>query len=314
MNKESQINITLCLPTYNRKTIIKTLIQSLISEEANQITKILVIDDASQDGTFDSLKEFNSIENIRIIKNTDNLGYALNFLNCFHECETEFLIIGADDDIFFKRGIEEIVKEIDIRNPDYLSTRFVSPTSTRTVSQAREIGFHEIWDSAKHATGLIYKKAAVLEHENDLIKLLKSKNLAAYFFPQIILLTLMKASDKFLLFSPHEVAGIHPTGAEKTQLVDDEGMNYLSLSNVIQRHKDFIIFYEYLLKNNSYKKYCNEIAKLIKKQRLSLYENIEAGIAIEGGNLLTDFRRGLLEKVFGKVNPVRLISKFLNKG
>jgi glycosyltransferase involved in cell wall biosynthesis len=313
MNKESPLLTTLCIPTFNRKKAVYSLAQYLVSSEINLVTKIIIIDDGSSDGTFEALQEFNSIQNIKILKNETNLGYAYNFLRCFQKSDTKFVIMGTDDDLFYKIGIMDVQRQLQLHSPDFISTSFISSTSSRVNKSSKEINFDGIWDAAKHSPGLIYKRSSIAEVEKNLVNLLQRKNLAAFFYPQIILLTILKAANKLLIYSPIEVSGVHPIAHEKTQLLDGRGDHYHSLSNVVKRHQDFLIFYEELLENSNDANQHFQIKNLLMQHRLSFFDNIEAGIWIADSELINDFRRGGLNKMASYLNPKKYYLYFLKK-
>ncbi len=318
MNTESYFLTTLCIPTFNRKDLIYSLIQNLISEEINLISKIIIVDDGSTDMTFEALQEFNSIKNIKVYRNESTLGYAKNFLHCFHLSDTKFVIMGTDDDIFYKKGIQDIQKQLKYFDPDFISTFFKSLSSTRLKKSNKEIGFLQIWNAAKHAPGLVYKRESIILIEEKLLDLLERKNLAAFFFPQIILVTILKASNKLLIFSQIEISGTRLPNKAKTQLLDKNGHHYLSLSNLARRHQDFIIFYEELLQNSDYRNQRFNIKKLLLQHRSSLYENLKASLLSENIKLANDLRLGELKRIKSYFSPkkyyfffIEMVKKYL---
>jgi len=316
MTTESYFLTTLCIPTFNRRDVVYSLIQDLISEEINLISKIIVVDDGSTDMTFEALQEFNSIQNIKIYRNESNLSYAKNFLKCFHLSDTKFIIMGTDDDIFYKNGIQDIQKQLKSFDPDFISTRFKSLASTRIKKSRKEIDFLQIWNAAKHSPGIIYKRKSIISIEEKLLDLLERENLAAFFFPQIILATILKSSNKLLIFSEIEISRKRSSNQQKTQLLDQNGNHYLSLSNLTKRHNDFIIFYEELLQNSDYRNQHLNIKKLLLQHRSSLYENFKACLKSENIKLANDFRMGEQKKIISYFKPKKyyfLLMEMLKK-
>jgi len=300
--------ITLCIPTFNRSDSVSELLINITKQRINDIANILVIDDGSHDGTFKNLESFDSHQNIKVLANESNLGYARTFLRCFDECESEYLIMCTDDDAYSKEGVMEILDEIYSKKPDFISTSFISDDSARIHKKIKEIDFLDIWDSAKHSPGLVYKTSSILFAKESMIGLLRQNNLAAFFFPQIILLVLMKSNNLRLLTSSVEIASKHPNGSYKTQLTDQSGNVYLSLANVIERHKSFSAFYKLLIEDPLYKSHHSSLKQLLKSHENSLFSNIEAGIALEDSRLIKDFRRGGMLKLIN----LRLVSKLFS--
>tara|TARA_B100000035_G_C20973150_1_gene541973 strand:- start:248 stop:1183 length:936 start_codon:yes stop_codon:yes gene_type:complete len=300
--------ITLCIPTFNRASLVTDLIKSLIDSKVNDIANILILDDGSTDNTLEKIQGFESHNNIQVIANPTNLGVAKTFIRCFDECNTEYLIMMTDDDLFLKDGLIQTLEDIKLHNPDFIATTFKTTQNykSRNYKKISLLGFLDIWVAAKHSPGLVYKTSAMNCAKDILLDNLNRKNLAAYFFPQIILLTLMKANNLKLICSPSIIAVKDYTKSQSSQLVDELGASYLSLSNVIKRHLSFTEFYKSLIDNQLFKRHQQDLKKLLRVHKRSLYQNIEAGISLEDPSLISEFRRGSLIRFFR-------IRKFLRK-
>jgi glycosyltransferase involved in cell wall biosynthesis len=297
--------LTLCIPTYNRKQIVSELIDGLLRSGVNNIADILIIDDGSKDRTYQALMQFCSYKNIQVLANESNIGYARTFMRCFDECKTEYLIMCTDDDAFSKDGVLQILEEINSHKPDFISTTFNTSESTRKFNRISEISFLDIWDAAKHAPGLVYKTSALSSSKEAMNELLSKNSIAAFFFPQVILLTLMKCMNLKLITSPTVIARKHPNGSQETQLVDQSGNVYLSLSNVVDRHKSFSRFYQSLIEDSSFKEHLPALKRLLALHKSSLFSNIEAGIALEDPILIKEFRRGGIKKLLNIKSMLR---------
>lgn len=108
MNKK----VVAVVVTYNRKALLLENIECLLKQTSNDILDILVIDNASTDGTFESLKGY--IDDKKIIyKNTGaNLGGAGGFqfgIKYAAEKNYGFVWIMDDDCMPFENALEEFV-------------------------------------------------------------------------------------------------------------------------------------------------------------------------------------------------------------
>ena len=89
--------LTIAIPTYNRKELLKRALNSIIPQLNSQI-EVLVSDNASDDGTDEMITEYYPM--VRYIKNAKNMGWDYNFLQCYREAKGEYVIIlGSDDRI-----------------------------------------------------------------------------------------------------------------------------------------------------------------------------------------------------------------------
>jgi glycosyltransferase involved in cell wall biosynthesis len=265
--------LTIFLPTFNRCENVVKQIQFLISSQIDDYFKIVVINDGSSDQTESELLQFDSRPNIKTINHPENLGYAQTHINCFTICDTEYLIFLTDDDDYFPHSLSEAETLLEKLAPDFLSCSWQSTTSTRKFTTYGEISFFNIWKSAKHAPGLIYKVSAVQTVLSKLQNELHQDNLVAFFFPQIFILFNLKCTG-YKLFKTPLVIGKNPaSGAMTTNANDKHGNNYFSLNNVIERHMAFQDFYKKL----SLKFSCKEIVLIKDLHSLTLHNDVYRG-------------------------------------
>lgn len=281
----SSNKLTIFLPTFNRSKSIVNQIEFLIAEEIHKKYKIVVINDGSTDDTHHKLSELELDSNFSVIDNKENLGYAQTHINCFKMCKTDYLLFLTDDDEYFSRCILNIENLLDRLSPDFLSCSWNSSTSTRNFKSTKDISFYNIWKSAKHAPGLIYKVSPVLKFIDKLQIELKEKNLVAHFFPQIFLLFYMK-SNGYCLIQSSEVIGKNPvTGSLATNAKDENGNSYFSLSNAIERHLAFQNFYEDLSKEYNHK----EIELIKSLHSLTLHNQINQGLLLNFNEISQEY-------------------------
>lgn len=98
--------------TYNRKKLLAESIESLLNQ-TSQLTKIIIIDNASNDGTEEYLKEkklFNNI--VKYVRLKENLGGSAGFyygIQYAMEEEIDWICLSDDDAIFEKDFFEKII-------------------------------------------------------------------------------------------------------------------------------------------------------------------------------------------------------------
>jgi len=93
--------ISIIITTYNRKKYLKKAIDSVFTQSYKHY-EIIIIDDCSQDGTFEYIKEsYKHCENISIFRNNENLGPGKNRKYALQEkIKGEYIIFLDDDDVF----------------------------------------------------------------------------------------------------------------------------------------------------------------------------------------------------------------------
>jgi len=125
--------LTIAIPTYNRADCLRVLIDRL-SEEFAQVpnwasrVELVVVNNASTDGTHDYLEELKSRLNCRIFHNAENLGMDGNFIRCFEVATGRWLWLCSDDDLPMLGTIPMILDAVQGPGVDcgllYLPTRF----------------------------------------------------------------------------------------------------------------------------------------------------------------------------------------------
>lgn len=154
--------LTIAIPTYNRKDAILGNVTSLINSNVNKRYKILIIDNASPDGTYERLSKFSSAPNVKILKNEYNLGVTGNFIELIKECDTDYMLLTSDEDQVITENLEDLENFLRTFNPNFVATQFFLKRNKilvfyRGAKKTREIKPKEIWDSAFYFSGLVFK-------------------------------------------------------------------------------------------------------------------------------------------------------------
>ena len=87
--------LTIAIPTYNRKNLLKRALDSIIPQ-LNSNIELLVSDNASNDGTDKMMT--NCYLMVRYLKNEVNKGSDYNFLQCYKEARGKYVILLGSDD------------------------------------------------------------------------------------------------------------------------------------------------------------------------------------------------------------------------
>jgi len=91
--------VSIVVATYNGEQYIEAQLDSLLKQTWPNV-EIIVSDDCSKDNTLAVLERYAQHSNIRIIKNTTNLGYIKNFeMGCKH-ATGEYISLCDQDDIW----------------------------------------------------------------------------------------------------------------------------------------------------------------------------------------------------------------------
>ena len=104
------IKYSILVPLYNKKECLIKYFSKIVKQSFDNY-EIVVVDDASTDGSYEYLKD--SYKNIKVIRNSENhgLGYTRNVL--IHNAKGKYLIFVDPDDYIEIDLLSEIDKEIE---------------------------------------------------------------------------------------------------------------------------------------------------------------------------------------------------------
>lgn len=100
------MEITFCVPTYNRKDLLDRAIKSIINLPFEK--RIIISDNASSDSTKDyCVSLVNDFDYITYYRQSENIGFVNNTLFVIDKCVTEKVVILADDDYLLESAFAE---------------------------------------------------------------------------------------------------------------------------------------------------------------------------------------------------------------
>lgn len=177
----AESRLTIGIPTYNRKFSLMLILESLMATCEGELASLLIIDDASSDGTLELGSRYKS-QNIRFLQNTQNLGYALTFCRLLEECNTDYILVTTDDDEIDVAALGPLVSWLTSVQPDFAATQwfFQNGINQRAKKSASIIGPEQLRAASNLAPGLIYKRSACLPFIDKLKAYIKAKEISAF--------------------------------------------------------------------------------------------------------------------------------------
>jgi len=107
--------VSVIIPTYNRPEYLRKAIASAVRQTYRNI-EIIVSDDCSPDNPQAIIDEFQD-SRIRLRRNPQNLGIALNVTSAFKEAKGKYVASLNDDDLWNEDYLAKLVPYLDV-NPD----------------------------------------------------------------------------------------------------------------------------------------------------------------------------------------------------
>lgn len=114
---ENKFFISICIPSYNRPSGLKRLLESIDSKRhVNEIQIVICEDNAPKrpevKSVVDEYKK-NSPFQVKYIENQINLGHGANWRQCSNQADGEFLLYMGDDDDFIPGALDPFIDWID---------------------------------------------------------------------------------------------------------------------------------------------------------------------------------------------------------
>ncbi len=111
--------VTIGVPAYNAERFLPLTLESLVDQTYRDI-EIVVVDNASTDGTADVVREFAKRDDrVRYHRNERNIGAGRNFIRCVELTNTEFFRWQSADDYSAPTFVEQCVQVLDA-HPDVI--------------------------------------------------------------------------------------------------------------------------------------------------------------------------------------------------
>lgn len=103
--------ISVVMATFNGEKYIKKQLKSIISQ-TKKVDEIIIVDDCSSDNTVKLIEQFKNKynQNLKLYINKVNIGYRKNFKKAISLCESEYIFLCDQDDIWYPTKVEEMLK------------------------------------------------------------------------------------------------------------------------------------------------------------------------------------------------------------
>lgn len=206
--------LTIGIPTYNRADSVMRRVRELLTFRDELGVRILVIDNASTDGTATRLQEEFADSDVAILRNDENVGYAGNLLRLIEVADTEYLTVVSDEDRVERAGLSTLLTLLDDRHPRLVSprARVGNDDCYRGRRRTGPIDPEDFESASFYVSGLTMAVSPARQDARAVGALL-SVNAAARFYPQVLLtaLAILDGESLFLDALVSTQVDEHPT-------------------------------------------------------------------------------------------------------
>lgn len=96
--------VTVCIPTYNRASLLRQSIASVLSQTFHDF-RLIVVDNASDDETETVVRSFDDAR-VKYVRNAQNIGLRGNWNRCLALATGQYITILPDDDLMMPNNLE----------------------------------------------------------------------------------------------------------------------------------------------------------------------------------------------------------------
>jgi len=139
------VKVSICIPTYNGEKYLTDCLKSILKQTYSNF-ELLVVDDQSNDSTFDIAQSYAIKDNrIRVVKNPENLGLVDNWNKCIQLAKGEWIKFVFQDDLIAPQCLERMMAAADDDHPFILCRRdFIFNNVSKDVVQAYQKSLTEV--------------------------------------------------------------------------------------------------------------------------------------------------------------------------
>lgn len=113
--------LAVCIPTFNRKELLRPLLDGFVDQPRFDEIQIVVSDNASTDGTEELCRDYASrCRQIKYARAPENGGPDRNFLNAVAQADAEFCWLFGSDDIALPGSVARVLDALEASDPDIL--------------------------------------------------------------------------------------------------------------------------------------------------------------------------------------------------
>ena len=159
--------VSINLLTYNAEKYIKSCLNSIFSQIYPKL-EILIIDNASTDGTFEYLKKLPKRQNLKIVFNKKNIGFAAGHNQGIRKSKGEFILCLNQDVVLDNKFVQKAIEvfKIDAQVASVQGKLLRWNLSLPTLNQFADYKVSHIIDT----TGLvIFKNRRIINREQGQI-------------------------------------------------------------------------------------------------------------------------------------------------
>jgi glycosyltransferase involved in cell wall biosynthesis len=306
------VTLTIGIPTFNRRDAVIQRLKELQSADLPENVSVLIIDNNSEDGTYEALVECVEDRRHQILRNEKNFGYAGNFLELLDQCRSEYILFMSDEDELITDNLHELLLFLAVYKPDFVSPQVkINGCIYRGESKTCGMTPLDFKRASGYLSGLVFQTQASQRYSR-VIRTFLNLNAAAYTYPQVLLASMLLAGGTGYWFS--EVV------AEKREqlhshIANPDGEKYYYLVGRFQQSLGFLDFFEAIhddsLGGINSQAAIRNLGKMRQVVEMGIVQNLRSGLAHQRPELVPIFDQACLRVAAHQFFVLRFLSKLI---
>lgn len=175
MNKKYLL--TVIIPVYNTAQYVERCVNSVLNQSLKEI-QVIIIDDASCDSSYDTACRFKRFDNVRIIRNSENIGQGPTRNLGLQYVDTEYFCFLDSDDWVDTNAYEQAVTALEKRQDCTIAVFGIRTEYDNACLSETRYSYHDNTISNEFALALLTREYAQDSHISALLgnKVFRSKN------------------------------------------------------------------------------------------------------------------------------------------
>jgi len=284
--------LTIGYATHNRKDYIKKRLNSLIAMGIPNNIEIIVVDNASTDGTYSAISDLCSGTKIKTYRNDENLGFAGNFVEVLRKAKGDYVVWTSDEDEINFIGVQSLFdwmgdKRIDSVVLNHYRKEALKKLTPLRTNKTRLIRPEDLWGCC-HLPGIVWHRLIVLENLNDWEKQKETYPQLSRYYPNLMLLIKIMPNLRSYYFDGYIT---YQKDYVKSQHVAKKGYQYFHLIPRWLQHNELISFIDLSIQEAENKGHKEYLEKIIWSLNRNIYDFISTAIREERPHLYYYFSR-----------------------
>ncbi len=284
--EEGGYKFTIAYTTYNRKDLITRRLNSLLTMNIPGNVEIIIVDNASSDGTFQAISDLIDGTEVKVYRNNENLGFSGNFVETIRRAKGDYVMWSSDKDEVDLSGVQSLLDWIGSEmKPDLVVLNYYRKMklkshhpSTIRKNKTKVIKYGDLW-SCSHLPGIVWNRSVTLANLDDWSEMKKAYPETSRYYPQLLLMIKITPYLNSYFFDGH--IAYQKDYADFSYHAATSGEHFSHLASRWSQHKELINLIEACIreeKNINHKKY---LYKMDKSLNRNLYEFVSTAIREE---------------------------------